>query len=123
MTGEIIVPRGTLNRTTEKERKRCKDETHRAIYGDVESEPKNESALLTTENDRNFIQGIIKMIDENNNGMSRAEVIYLTMTLTGASRIQATNHFNYLHRCKMFPDLKIMGRRSMRSERQQSGAI
>ena len=76
MTGEIIVPRGTLNRTTEKERKRCKDETHRAIYGDVESEPKNESALLTTENDWDFIQRIIKTRDKKRNSMSQAEVSF-----------------------------------------------
>ena len=40
VTGEIIVPRGTFNRATEKERDICKDATHCAIYGNVEPEPK-----------------------------------------------------------------------------------
>ena len=110
VTGQIIVPWGTLNRDIEKEREHRKYATHCAIYGDVEPEPKNKSALLTTENYRNFIQRIIKMRDKNNNGMSRAEVISLTMTLTDASRIQATNHYSYLRQCKMFPELKNHGK-------------
>ena len=62
------------------------------------------------ENDRKFIQQIIKMRDKNNNGMSRSEVISIIMKMTGASHIQNTNHFNYLHQCKMFPELKNHGK-------------
>ena len=42
--------------------------------------------------------------------MSQTEVISLTMTLTGASRIQDTNHFNYLCWCKIFLELKNHGK-------------
>ena len=110
VAGEIIVPRGTFNQATEKDSNIFKDAIHRAIYGNVEPEPKNESVLLTTENDQNFIQHIIKIRDKNNNGMSQSEVISIIMTLTGASHIQARNQFNYLHQCKMFPELKNHGK-------------
>ena len=50
------------------------------------------------------------MRDENNNGMASAEVISLIMTLTCASCIRGTNHFNYLCRKKMLPDLKNHGK-------------
>ena len=42
--------------------------------------------------------------------MSQAEVISLTMTMMGASHIQATYQFNYLRRCRMFPELKNYGK-------------
>ena len=76
VTGEIIVPRGTLNRATEKERKRRKDAMHRAIYVNVEPESKNESALLTTENNRNFIQRIIKMRDKRTTTVCHKQRLY-----------------------------------------------
>ena len=78
VTGEIIVPQGKLNRATEKNRKRREDATYCAIYGDVETEPKNESALLTTENNQKFIQRIIKMRDERKKMVYHKQRLYLS---------------------------------------------
>ena len=119
VAGDIIIPRGTLDRAVKAERKRRKDEQKRAVHGNLDVFARRDSKkergtknghMLTTEEDREFIQKVVKMRDENNNGVAWTEVISLIMTLTCASRIRGTNHFNYLRWKKMLPDLKNHGK-------------
>ncbi len=67
---------------------------------------KNMSRSLTSESTRTFIAQTAKHRDEAQIGMTRKEVIYLMMHLTGGTSDQCENHYDYLIRKKKLPELK-----------------
>jgi hypothetical protein len=65
---------------------------------------------LTTPQQRLFLARTARARDENNNGMSRHEMINVVMQLTDGTALQAKNHYDFLIRSKALPELKRWGR-------------
>ena len=65
--------------------------------------------ILTSELDRDYIQGLINIRDLKNNGMSRGEVIGLIQKITGASFKKSEQNCYYLRKAKLFPKIKNHG--------------
>jgi len=89
------------------------------LYLDDFKRGKMEETILTTAEDREYIQQLITLRDLRNNGMSRMEVIGLIQTLTRADFGTAENHWYYCRRKKRFPELKNNGQRRRNWRRQQ----
>jgi hypothetical protein len=66
---------------------------------------------LTTKAMRSFLANTAKFRDEAQNGMTRKELVQLMLQVTGSSSMeQCYNHYGYLVRKKLLPELKNHGR-------------
>ncbi len=70
-----------------------------------------DARLLTSEEDRNYIQQLIVLCDLCNNGMTRMEVIRLCQIgliqkMAGCSFKEGEQHWYYCQRKQLFPELK-----------------
>ena len=66
---------------------------------------------FTSKSQQQFLGDVAKACDENNNGMSRKEMISLILHLVGSNKTKsADNHFDYLVRNKKLPQLKQGGK-------------
>ena len=66
---------------------------------------------FTSKLQQQFLGDVAKARDENNNGMSRKEMIHLILHLVGSNKTKkADNHFDYLVRTGKLPQLKQGGK-------------
>ena len=73
------------------------------LYLDDSKHDKMEEKILTTAEDREYIQQLITLCDLRNHDMSRMEVIVLIQTLTHADFGTVENHWYYCQRRMWFP--------------------
>ena len=109
--GDITIPGGTLRRAVKEAKEAAaKKGGEGVLYLDeFQREKRGDSKMLTTEEDRRYIQQLITMRDLRNNGMTRMEVLGVIQMLTGATFDQVEQHWYHCRRKKLFPELKCHG--------------
>ena len=109
--GTTIIPEATLRRKV-KEAKEAAEKAGKEgmVYlNEFKRDNDEKNNMLTTEQDRAYLQQLITMRDMKNNGMTRNEAIGTIQLLTGANFKTAENHWYYCRTKKLFPKLKNHG--------------
>ena len=92
-----IIPGSTLRRAVQQ-------------FSNPKPEAEKKERGLLSSLQREKLMDIVKARDERNDGLARKEVIGLIVKLTNASYQSAENHYDYLIRQNLLPELKKGGR-------------
>mmetsp|Transcript_8725 Transcript_8725/g.18452 ORF Transcript_8725/g.18452 Transcript_8725/m.18452 type:complete len:656 (+) Transcript_8725:167-2134(+) len=104
--GDITIPRGTLQgRIKQVKAAAAKLGLDPSSYLDDFNKVEKKKTL-TTEADRNYIKDLVARRDLKSDGMTGREVIAVIQTLSGANFKTAENHWHYLRRKNLMPELK-----------------
>ena len=110
--GGIVIPAATL-RSRVKSAKAVAEKMRKLallyLDGFKRKMGTEKNNTLTSEIDKDYIQQLIAHSDLKNNVMPRSEVIDIIQNISGADFVKANNHWYYLWREKLFPELKNHG--------------